>query len=175
MRPPGAKQALALVARHAPKGAQALEVDDGAASLARELSELGLHVTSTRAGAALAAPGSADVVLCLAPTRFGALIPLLGQVRAALADGGVAVVTDLVWQTAPTPELIRAFSVPGREKVRPVEGFEMQAEHAGFEIIERAEVERDDVLASYQGPQRDAIAADERGAARVCAWALRKA
>lgn len=115
-----------------------------------------------------------DAILAAFPSRDAPLIPLLRAMHGALRAGGVALVCDLVWQTAPTPELVRAFApAPGREKVRPVEGYEMQAEHAGFEIAERATL--DPALAAQTAQQRGALHADARGAARVVAWTLRRA
>lgn len=175
---PGGKEALELVRAHVTRGAQLLEVDDGGAPLGRDLAAAGYHVTSTRPAASLAAPGTADAVLCLQPTRFGPLIPTLQQIAAALAPGGILVASDLVWQTAPTPELMRAFAPPpGREKVRPIEGWEMQAEHAGFEVVERREATRAEWLAhlAKDPAQQTALLADERGAAKLALWALRKA
>ena len=170
----GVDEAIALLQAHADKGAQVLELDDGSAPVARPLAAAGFHVTTTRGGPALAAPETVDAAVCLEPTRIGPLIPTLQQLRAALVPDGVLVVSDLVWQTAPTPELLRAFPAPGREKVRPIEGWEMQAEHAGFDIVERRDVARDALMAALVGAQRDAVAADERGAAKLAVWALRK-
>ena len=171
----GVDEAIALLQAHADKGAQILELDDGSAPLARRLAAAGFHVTSTRGGPALAAPETADAAVCLEPTRMGPLMPTLQQLGAALVPGGVLVVSDLVWQTAPTPELLRAFPTPGREKVRPIEGWEMQAEHAGFDVVERRDLARESLLAALDGAQRDAVAADTRGAAKLAVWALRKA
>ncbi|MEA3202152.1 MAG: hypothetical protein QOE90_3580 [Thermoplasmata archaeon] len=105
----------------------------------------------------------------------GPLIPFLMRLHDGLPPGGVAVVADVVWQTAPTPALARAFApAPGGEKVRPIEGWEMQAEHAGFAIVEKLDVPRAE-WAPHEGPaRREAIEADERGAARLVAWALRR-
>ena len=136
-----------------------------------------------------------DGVLAARPTSFAPLIPFLAAARGALREKGRALIADLVWQTAPTPELLRAFAPPpsearlgadarpvagdarpappaGREKVRPVEGYEMQIEHAGFEILERAEVERARWAPQLASDARAAVEADTRGAARVVAWVL---
>ncbi|HEX2022007.1 MAG TPA: hypothetical protein VHH36_04795 [Candidatus Thermoplasmatota archaeon] len=173
MDAPGSDAVLALAAK-LPRGVQALEVDDGSASLAPRLAALGLHVTATRPGPALAPPGSVDAFVCQRPTRLGPLLPLLGQLRAALVEDGAGVVSEIVWQTAPTPDLIRAFAPPpGREKVRPIEGFEMQVEHAGFAIVERLDADRAAWAKLLPDAQRDAVLADDRGAARLCAWLLR--
>lgn len=178
MVPAGARHAVELLQAHAPKNAHVLEVDDGTAPLAPSLARLGHAVTQTRPGPALAAPQTADVVILLRPTRFGALIPLLQQARAALVDEGLAIVSDVVWQTAPTPELMRAFTpVGGGEKVRPIEGWEMQAEHAGFDIVERRDVDVSELRALFadDGGRSAALAADARGAAKLAVWALRRA
>lgn len=80
------------------------------------------------------------------------------------APGAFVVLHELVWQTAPTPALAKAFP-----KVRPIEGFEMQVEHAGLEIVERVDASDVDAWLSSKG------LANERGAARVCAWLVRRA
>lgn len=117
-------------------------------------------------------PAGLDGVLALQPTRFGALIPQLHAWHDALRPGGRLVVADVVWQTAPSPALARAFTTPGREKVRPIEGFEMQLDHAGFRIVERLDFGRDDWLAflAEDDPRRPAIEKDDRGACRVSCW-----
>lgn len=119
--------------------------------------------------------GAARDHLVFRPTREHALIPFLMQLHDRMAPDAVAVVADLVWQTAPTPDLARAFAPPpGREKVRPIEGYEMQAEHAGFEIADRLEVPRAEWTPHLPDAQRAAVDADTRGAARLAAWALRR-
>lgn len=172
MTEPGAEEALDLALRVFPRGAQVLEVDDGASPLAPRLAAAGLHVTATRPSPSLAPPGSADAFLCLRPTRLGPLLPLLAQLRATLAPDGRGVVTEIVWQTAPTPDLIRAFAPRGGEKLRPIEGFEMQVEHAGFRLLDRVDADRARWSARLPPAQRAAVEADDRGAARLCAWAL---
>lgn len=107
------------------------------------------------------------------PSRDAALIPLLMALHDELPPHGAVVVCDLVWQTAPTPELLHAFSPAlGRDKVRPVEGYEMQVEHAGFEIAARETLPA--ALAASTPEQHAALAADARGAARVVCWVLRR-
>ncbi|GEM_PF-6987649 len=114
--------------------------------------------------------------LAFLPTREGPLIPFLMRLHDGLPEGGVAVVADVVWQTAPTPDLIRAFApAPGREKVRPIEGWEMQAEHAGLAIVERLDVPSSSWAPLATPEQRAALAGDARGAAKLAAWALRRA
>jgi len=114
--------------------------------------------------------------IALLPAREGPLIPFLMRLHDDLPEGGVAVVADLVWQTAPTPDLMRAFApAPGREKVRPIEGWEMQAEHAGLAILERHDLPREAWLPLLTPEQRAAVQADARGAAKLAAWALRRA
>lgn len=172
---PGAAEAAALLLRHAPRGAQVLEVDDGAAPLAARLAAGGLHVTTTRPGTALAPPASVDALVAVAPTRFGPLIPFLQQAHRALVPDGLLVVAETVWQTAPTADLLRAYAPrPGGEKVRPIEGFEMQLDHAGFHILERLDVPREAWHPLvHDAAQRAALAGDQRGAAKVATWALK--
>lgn len=108
------------------------------------------------------------------PSRDGALIALFMSLHDELPPGDAVVVADLVWQTAPTPELIQAFAPPpGREKVRPIEGYEMQAEHAGFAIAARETLPRE--LAARTPEQEAALRSDDRGAARVVGWVFRRA
>lgn len=114
-----------------------------------------------------------DAMAVAWPTRFAPLMPFLSAARGALKDEGRAIVMDLVWQTAPTPELLRAFAPPtGRDKVRPIEGYEMQMEHAGLQILERVDVDRATWSAHLPAEQRAAVDADSRGAARVVMWVL---
>jgi hypothetical protein len=111
------------------------------------------------------------------PTAQGPLLATLGRYHQATLAGDLVVVSDLVWQTAPSVELIRAFApAPGQEKVRPIEGFEMQAEHAGFAIAERVVVDPALWHPAYadDAAKRAALAGDGRGAARVCVWVLRR-
>lgn len=114
-----------------------------------------------------------DAMAVAWPTRFAPLMPFLSAARGALKDEGRAIVMDLVWQTAPTPALLRAFAPPaGRDKVRPIEGYEMQIEHAGFQILERVDVDLATWSAHLPAEQRAAVDADTRGAARVVIWVL---
>lgn len=115
-----------------------------------------------------------DAIVAIWPTRVAPLIPLLSSMKLALHDEGRAFVMDLVWQTAPTPSLMKAFAPPaGREKVRPVEGFEMQVDHAGFDVLERIDLPRDAWVDALSPEQREAVHADARGAAMLSVWALR--
>lgn len=169
---------LDLLAKHVPRGAHVLEVATGdAPDIARELAARGWSVTATRVGPALAAPATMDAAFCWRPTRAAALMPLLMQIEPALAPGGILLVADLAWQTAPTPDLLAAFAPEaGRERARPFEGYEMQIEHAGFDVIERVPIARDAWLDLWDATraQRDAVAADERGAAQCYAWLARR-
>lgn len=79
------------------------------------------------------------------------------------ASGTFAVLHEIVWQTAPSPALAKAFP-----KVRPIEGFEMQVEHAGFEVVERVDATDLEAWLASLG------LTNERGAARVCAWLVRR-
>ncbi len=93
----------------------------------------------------------------------------LRALHAALPEGAEAIVTDIVWQTAPTPALALALAPPpGAEKVRPIEGYEMQLEHVGFRIVERADADTAAFLATVGAPS------NERRAARVCTWRVQK-
>lgn len=178
MVPPGRDEALALATRWFPARAQAIELDDGTASLLRELAGAGFSVTGARPGPALAAPGTFDGAVCLQPTRLGSLMPTLQRLHDALAPDGLLVLTDLVWQTAPTPALLQGFApAAGREKVRPIEGYEMHVEHAGFALVERLDVDRAAwaaALAKAEPAKAAALASDDRGAARAVAWCWRK-
>lgn len=117
--------------------------------------------------------GALEGVIAPFPTRGAPLMPFLQALRRALREDGAAALVDLVWQTAPTPELLRAFApAPGREKVRPVEGYEMQIEHAGFAIRARETVPRADWTPGLGADARAAVEADTRGAARVVLWTI---
>ena len=178
---PGAPQLLALATRVFPAGARVLDVGGDAASsaLLRTQAHLDVEPVGPPFLPSLAAPpGAAEGLVCAMPTRLGPLIPLLQAFHDALAPGGVAVVSDLVWQTAPTPELMKAFAPPaGKEKVRPIEGYEMQVEHAGFVLVERQDLRPEDWHAHHDADpaRRAALAGDARGAARLSLWVLRKA
>ena len=176
---PGAAPFLALASRTFPAGARVLDVggDAASAALLQAQAHLAVEPVAPTLPSLPVPAGSAEGLVCAAPTRLGPLIPLLRAFHDALGDEGVAVVSDLVWQTAPTPELMRAFTQPGREKVRPIEGYEMQVEHAGFAIVERQDLAPGDWHAFYEADpaRKAALAGDARGAARVSLWILRKA
>lgn len=178
MTPPGRDEALALANARFPRRAQVLELDDGNASLLRDLAGAGFAVTGGRHGPALAAPETFDGAVCLQPTRLSALMPTIERLHHALAPEGLLVLTDLVWQTAPSPGLLQAFApLPGREKVRPIEGYEMLVEHAGFELLDRVDADRDAwaaALAKADPAKAAALRGDDRGAARAVAWCWRK-
>ena len=162
--PPGYEPSLQLAARALPLPRVVVRDEDAARQLDAKL-------VATPAEA----KGAAGVLM-LQPARWGPLIPQLMAVHDALAPGGLAVVTDPVWQTAPTPELAKAFApAPGLEKVRPIEGYEMQLDHAGFAIVERLDFKRDAWLEALakDDPRRPAVEADARGALRACAWLVR--
>lgn len=121
---------------------------------------------------------SARALFCPFPTRFGPLHPTLQRLHDALEPGGLLVVSDLVWQTAPSQELAVAFRpAPPAERVRPIEGYEMQLEHFGFAIARRVDLAPAAWHAHFAGEpaKHAALAKDERGAARVSAWALVRA
>ncbi|HVM44950.1 MAG TPA: hypothetical protein VM582_03350 [Candidatus Thermoplasmatota archaeon] len=114
-----------------------------------------------------------DGLLAGWPTRFAPLLPFLSAARGALRDEGRALLLDLTWGTAPTPDLLRAFApAPGRDKVRPIEGYEMQIDHAGFDVEERVDVDRARWAPALAAEQKAAVEADARGAARLVAWVL---
>lgn len=166
---PGLAAFATFAARHAPPGSRALFVGDAPPAT--------LEAAAVSAEDALArlqaSPGAFDAIVAPWPTRALPLLPFLSAARDALAPGGRLVLCDLVWQTAPTPELLRAFAAAaGRDKVRPIEGYEMQIDHAGFDIIERAELPRADWAPALAPDARAAVEADARGAARVAGWVL---
>lgn len=143
--------------------------------VADEVTAEALVAAGWRAERAESVPAAAKTILLLQPSRLGRLMPTLEAIRSALAVGAPAIVAELVWQTAPSPALLRAFApAPGGEKVRPIEGFEMHVEHAGFALAERVDVPRD-AWASLPASdaRRAAVEGDERKAARACAWLLR--
>lgn len=128
----------------------------------------------------------ADAILAPCPSRAAPLMPFLEAARQALLPASspslalapalapALFVCDIVWQTAPTPELLSAFApAPGRDKVRPIEGYEMQIEHAGFEIDERLAIDRARWVPGLAPDTRAAVEADARGAAKLAAWRAR--
>lgn len=178
---PGAEAFLAMACRSFPAGARVLDVGGDAASAALLQAQAHLRVEPVAAPflpALAVAPGAAEGLVCPSPTRLGPLIPLLRAFHEALGTDGVALVSDLVWQTAPTADLMKAFApAPGGERVRPIEGYEMQVEHAGFAIVERQDLDPKAWHPSFDADpaKRAALAADARGAARLSVWLLRKA
>lgn len=115
-----------------------------------------------------------DAILASWPTRSHRLMPLLDAMHAALRADGVALVCDLVWHTAPSLDLIQAFAPPpGLEKVRPIEGYEMQVEHTRFDVASKEVVDRARWVPQLPPTQRAAVEADTRGAARLMLWTLR--
>lgn len=175
---PGAGVLVDLAVKRLPPSARVVDLG-GAPVPSPRLA--GRRVTVVREDEALAylqAHGSAlfDGVLAAWPSTFAPLIPLLSATHDALRPDGLALFADLVWQTAPTPELIRAFAPPpGREKVRPIEGYEMQIDHAGFEIVERVDVDRAQWAQALPPDKRAAVDADARGSARLAVWVLKPA
>lgn len=153
-----------------PEGAHILRVGEGPASLP-------FRVTTLSPGAlpagAHAPEGPFDGALAAFPTRQVPLAALLALLEEALPAGSRALVCDLVWQTAPTPALLSSFHVSRRERVRPIEGYEMQMEHADFAIEARETLPA--TSAAESPAQQQALAEDARGAARVVAWTLRRA
>jgi SAM-dependent methyltransferase len=178
---PGADAIVRLALEHVKPGKRVLILGSGQGALTALFSPYTSPdlVYDESAGERMDAVEAFDVVLCFDPSRLGPLVRVLQDFHESLAPGGVAVVSDVVWQTAPTPQLAQAFAPqPGREKVRPIEGYEMQIDHAGFDVVERLDFGRAEWLAHVAhhpaaGAQAAAIAADERGAARYSAWLLR--
>lgn len=165
-----------LAAKQLPPGARVLLVGGPAVPSPRLASR---RVTVLREDEALPflqahAEAPFDGVVSAFPTAAAPLLPLLSAMRGAVHDQSRLFLLDLVWQTAPTPELMRAFAPPpGRERVRPVEGYEMQMEHAGFDVTERHEGDRAAWARGLPEAQRAAVMADTRGAARLVAWVLK--
>lgn len=180
---PGAEAIVRLALERAKPGKRVLVLGSGGGALTQLLAPyVGSDdlVYDESAGERLEKVESFDLVLCFGPSRLGPLVRVLTDFHESLAPEGIAIVSDLVWQTAPTPQLAQAFAPqPGREKVRPIEGYEMQVDHAGFDVVERLDFGRAEWLAHLAhhpaaGAQAAAIAADERGAARYSAWVLKK-
>lgn len=100
------------------------------------------------------------------PSRSGPILPALRALHDALPHGSEALVTDVVWQTAPTPALAHVLAPSnGGEKVRPIEGYEMQLDHVGLEIVSRSDEPVEPLLRGVP---------NERRAARVCTWRVRR-
>lgn len=152
MPAPALRLAAEALAKRAPASASVLVGGVEPAASERELAALGLRpVRAPPAQAAFAPQASAE----------GPLVPFFEGLAAGLPAGALVVASDLMWRTAPTPELLAAF--PG---TRPMEGYEMQAEHAGFRIVEKLDAPRaafDE--APFSPAQRAALAGDARGAA----------
>lgn len=158
---PGLRAAVVVLARVAPPASRVL-VPQALVEAAAAAQERGFRVVAEE---------RADAAFLPAASRAGPVVPTLEAVAPHLAPRAPAVVADLMWKTAPTPELLAAF--PG---TRPMEGYEMQAEHAGFDVAERVDLGRD----AFDGvplpeTQRAALAADARGAALWRILVLRRA
>jgi hypothetical protein len=174
---PGADHLLDLAATALPRAARVLDLT-GAPVVSPRLAARRVTLAKDEEAVALLrahASDPFDAILAAWPSRAGALMQVLDAMRDALAPEGTAIVCDLVWQTAPSVELLRAFNLPGREKVRPIEGYEMQLEHSGFDIVERGEVDRARWVGALADDARAAVQADTRGAARLAVWTLRRA
>jgi hypothetical protein len=104
--------------------------------------------------------GPAMAACVLRASAVGAVVPTFEALAEELDHGALVVASDLMWRTAPTRALLAAF--PG---TRPMEGYEMQVEEAGFRIVERLDAPRADLLAASDAAQREAIETDARGAA----------
>ena len=135
-----------------------------------------LHAEGLDHGFPEAREGEAQGAFAPWLTKHAPLLPTLARLHDALPEGAPLVMADLVWQTAPTPGLARAFAPePGRDKVRPIEAYEMQAEHAGFVLVEKHEVPREAWRPMLSPAQQAELDADARGAARLMAWVFRRA
>jgi hypothetical protein len=171
---PGAEALVVLAAKTLPSDARVLVVGGPPVPALGDR-----RVTVTPAHEALAflrvhTSTPFDAILVAWPSRSGPLIPLLQAVRDTLAPEGRAFVCELVWQTAPTVELLKAFAPAlGHDKVRPIEGFEMQAEHSGYTVEARHALDRATWAGLLPPQQRSAVEADSRGAAKLGIWVLK--
>ena len=173
---PGADALVDLVARKTPPGARILDLGGAPAPSAKLAARRVVVVNAEDALAELAAHAAdpRDAIVSAWPTTFAPLLPLLHAARDALKPDGCLFLLDLVWQTAPSPELLRAFAAePGREKVRPIEGYEMQIDHAGFDVEARLDLPHSAWREAVGDAQRAAVDADARGAARLAVWTLK--
>lgn len=173
---PGADALVERAARILPPHASVLDVG-GAPVPSPKLASHRVTVAPEREALALLRAHTAapfDAMLVAWPSRIGPLMPLLQAMHGALAADGRALVCELVWQTAPTVELLAAFApAPGGEKVRPIEGFEMQVEHTGFAIESRDALPPATWADLLPPGQRAAVEGDTRGAAKLGVWVLR--
>lgn len=173
---PGTDVLIETVAKDTRPGARILDLGGAPAPSAKLASRRVLVLDSDDALAGLAAHAADphDAIMSAWPTSFAPLLPLLTAAHSALKPDGRLHMLDLVWQTAPTPELLRAFAAaPGREKVRPIEGYEMQIDHAGFDIEARLDLPSEAWRAGLTDAQRAAVDQDARGAARLSLWTLK--
>lgn len=173
---PGQDALVDAVLRTTRPGARVLDLGGVPAPSAKLAARrvLVLDADEALAGLAAHAADPHDAIMTAWPTSFAPLLPLLHAAHGALKPDGRLHLLDLVWQTAPTPELLRAFAAaPGREKVRPIEGYEMQIDHAGFDVEARLDLPRESWRAGLTDAQRAAVDQDARGAARLSLWTLR--
>lgn len=173
---PGADVLVDLILQHVPPNARVLDLGGAPVPSPRLASRRVVAVPEDEALTFVEeqAHSPVDAIAAAWPSRFAPLIPLLQAAHAALRPDGRLLLLDLVWQTAPTPDLMRAFAPPpGREKVRPVEGYDMQIDHAGFDVVEKRDVPRERWTREIPAEQRTPLEADTRGAARLVAWTLR--
>lgn len=173
---PGADILVDLILEHVPANALVLDLGGAPVPSPKLASRRIIPVREDEALTVVEAQahGPVDAIVSAWPARFVPLIPLLQAAHDALRADGRLLLVDLVWQTAPSPELMRAFAAaPGREKVRPIEGYEMQIDHCGFDIVQKTEVPRERWTRSLTPDQRGIVSADMRGAARCMSWVLR--
>jgi len=173
---PGADALVDVVGRATSPSARILDLGGAPTPSAKLAARRVVVVNAEDALAELAAHGAdpRDAIMSAWPTSFAPLLPLLHAARDALRADGRLFLLDLVWQTAPSPELLRAFApAEGREKVRPIEGYEMQIDHAQFDIEARVDLPHSAWREAVKDAQRAAVDADARGAARLAVWTLK--
>lgn len=155
---PDVERAIAALASRLPAGATVHVGGPVADKVARALEVAGLRAMRSL-------PASAACILNA--SGAGPVVEVFAGLAEKLPEGALVVASDVVWTTAPTPALVAAF--PG---ARPMEGYEMQVEEAGFRILDKWDADRAAWKRASTSTQRAAIEADERGAAAWRTWLL---
>ncbi|MHB8586133.1 MAG: hypothetical protein ACYDDF_09920 [Thermoplasmatota archaeon] len=132
----------------------------------------GLADLLRRMGLAQVSGGEELPVWAVRPSAQRDPVPFFEDIASETKPGTPVYASDLMWRTAPTPDLLRTF--PG---TRPMEGYEMQVEECGFALEGRWDASRATLTAAARADSETsvrALAADSREAALWRTLVLRR-
>lgn len=183
LQPPGLARIVEIAAKRLPEGGRALFIGERGGEHLQRLRPDALvdRVRAEEIALLLERPvAPRPLVVAIDAMTLAPLLDLADALVRFTSRDGIAVVSDVVWRTAPTAELAAAFSGTRREKIKAMEAYEMQVEHAGFAIEEKLDATAEEwaaALAYAMEPGEVALKAakeaDARNAALYRAWVLR--